>query len=61
MKRDLITKPSSPTWELVDADQSIRMLTPAELARLQGFTQPEYTTESPPCAHFATPQKPRLA
>ena len=61
MKRDLITKPSGSTWELLDEDRSIRLLTPAELARLQCFTPPEFTTESPTCAHFATPQKPRLA
>lgn len=61
MKHSLITQSPGLTWEFVDEDRSIRLLTPAELARLQGFTPPEYTTESPPCAHFATPQKPRLA
>jgi hypothetical protein len=62
MKRDLTTKPTTPAWELVDDMPRHRMLTAVELERLQGFTAPiQFTSESPPCAHFAKPQKPRLA
>jgi len=60
MKRDLITKPVAPIWELVEEVLPTRMFTSAELERLQCFGPLEYTRESPPCAHFANPQKPRL-
>lgn len=62
MKRDLIVTPTAPVWELVPDVQPLRMLTAAELARMQSFPAPPHmTTESPPCAHFAIPQKSRIA
>ena len=67
MDLTLVQVKAQATWELVDEFPSfgptppLRMLSSSELASLQGFTPPVFTTETPPCAHFATPQKPRLA
>jgi len=62
MKRDVICTPATPTWELVVEHPPLRMLTAAELQRMQAFHAPIHmTTECPPCAHFAIQQKARLA
>ncbi len=61
MKRDLITLPTAPAWELVDEALPLQKLTAADLEKMQGFTLPYFTTESPPCAHFARTHKPRIA
>ena len=61
MKRDLITIPTAPAWELVDEALPLQKLTAADLTKMQGFPEWHYTTESPPCAHFSMPKTRRLA